>query len=464
MADFDLSRPVIVPKKTVTTITGNTVTTTTNTPPTTIKANKVDEDTANVNAPQIVEGNDNTPISNIPSDSDLDKMVQMAKEVAESNEDIEAIRAAEERTDEERLSLETKDAIEMDNLPEGVTAAQREFAMDDSGKPIFTKEGGELPVADLPIDKVDDLDQFNDNEFKERFMENTKSIHNLSDDDALALLDILTAYRRDKSINVYAKMPETVKNQVKEICMSANIPMTNANSVAKMMMEEMISETATDQTFIDFEKSLNEAMKIPSLIDLYEEHMNDTMNIKLPAMADAIEKEDPVKAKMLRDIAVRYDWARDYSYARETYENSARIRKYVRKRYNEWKKFASEMNYANDDSKFRMPDATTLYPILIKQISNDPDNDITEEEVQKFLTLILSSCDNLDNKALLDAAYIYYLLKDITMLAYVNDQSSQAADTFSAELISNIKALIYYIRAKEDEFYASNQPRERSKK
>ena len=462
MADFDLSRPVIIPKKTVTTITGNTTTTSMNTPHTTIQPNTVDKDTANVNAPQIVEPNDND--ISIPTDSDLDKIIQIAKEVAESNEDIEAIRAAEERTDEERLSLETKDAIEMNGLPEGVTAAEREFAMDSSGKPIFTKEGGELPVANLPIDKVDDLDQFNDDEFKERFMENTKSIHNLSDDDALALLDILTAYRRDKSINVYAKMPETVKNQVKEICMSANIPMTNANSVAKMMMEEMISETATDQTFIDFEKSLNEAMKIPSLIDLYEEHMNDTMNIKLPAMADAIEKEDPVKAKMLRDIAVRYDWARDYSFARETYENTARIRKYVRKRYGEWKKFASEMNYANDESKFRMPDATTLYPILLKQISNDPENDITEEEVQKFLTLILTSCDNMDNKALLDAAYIYYLLKDITMLAYVNDQSSQAADTFSAELISNIKALIYYIRAKEDEFYASNQPRERSKK
>lgn len=437
MADIDLSRPVVIPKKTVTTITNNNTTT----QPTTV-----------------------IPKENVPTESDLDKMVQMAKEVAEENEDIESVRKAEERTEEERMSLETTDAIEVDGLPEGVTAAEREFAMDPSGKPIFTKEGHELPTADIPIESVDDLDQFNDREFEEKFMENTKSIHNLSDEDAIALLDILTAYRRDKSINVYAKLPDTIKNQVKEICMSANVPMTNANSVARMMMDEMISETATDQTFIDFEKSLNAAMKIPSLIDLYEEHMNDTMNVKLPAMADAIEKEDPTKAKMLRDIAVRYDWARDYSFTRDMYESTARYRKYVRKNYTKWKEYADNLNYANNDSKFRMPDATTLYPILIKQIANDDENDIMAFEVEKFLTLILSTCDNLNNHDVLDAAYIYYLLKDITMLSYVNEDSSQAADTFSAELISNIKALIYYIRAKEVEFDASNQPRKRGKK
>ena len=221
----------------------------------------------------------------------------------------------------------------------------------------------------------------------------------------------------------------------------------------------MIAETATDQTFIDFEKSLDEAMKIPSLVDLYEEHMDDTMNVKLPIMADAIEKENPQKAKLLRDIADRYTWSIDYSELRKVYDENTRIRRSVRKEYDKWEKFAEELNYANRDSKFRMSDATTLYTILIKQIANDDENDIDEIMIAKFLTLLYRSCESLNNDDILDAAYIYYLLKNITMLSYVNDSSSRSADTFSAELISNIKAMIYYIYAKEEEFNASNKSR-----
>ena len=396
--------------------------------------------------------------------SNLDEFIEMAKEVADSNEDIESIRKSMERSDEERLSLETEDAIPMENLPEGVTAATREFSMDASGKPIFVKEAEELPAAPIAIDKIDELDQFNDTEFKRNFMSTTKSMYNISDDSAIGLIDVMMAYRRDKSINVYDKLPDEIKKQVQNICMSANAPATSRNAIAKAILDQMIAETATDQTFIDFEKSLNEAMRIPSLVDLYEEHMNDTMNIKLPAMADAIEKEDPEKAKLLREIAVRYDWARDYSKLQEVYDTNTRIRRSVRKEYDKWRKFAEELNYANRDSKFRMPDATTLQIILVKHIANDDSCDITEDQVNKFLTLLYRSCEELNNYDILDAAYMYYLLKNITMMSYVNDDSSQIADSFSAELISNIKALIYYISAKEEEFHASNQPRKRKAK
>ena len=88
---------------------------------------------------------------------------------------------------------------------------------------------------------------------------------------------------------------------------------------------------------------------------------------------------------------------------------------------------------------------------------DDPDNDLTEENVNKFLVLLYRSCSNLHKDELVDASYIYYLLKNISMLNYINDHSSKAADTFSVELISNIKAMMYYIMAKEEEFYASNK-------
>lgn len=433
MADsIDLSKPIIVPnnshKKVVSTISGNNTITT----------------------PDYIP-------------DELNEMVNAAKEVAETNEDIITVR--EERTDEERMSLETEDEIQVEGLPEGLTAAKKEFALDPSGKPIFTNESaGELKATEKNIFELNGVKDENDSTFRESFISNAKTIHNMSDEDAIYMLDLLTLYRRDKSINIYAKLPESVKNQVKQICMSANVPLSNANMVAKMMMDQMIEETATDQTFIDFEKSLDAAMKIPSLIDIYEEHINETMEEKIPAMASAIENEDPEKAKLLRDIGERYTWAKTYSYMRDKYEELARIRKYVRKQYTDVQKRAENVNYMNRDSSFRMPDATILYPILMKNIANDPDNDIDEVGVQKFLTLLFSTIEDLDAHSLLDAAYIYYAVKNISMLSYVDDGSSKSADSFSVELISNIKALIYYLTMKEEEFNASNQSGKRSKR
>ena len=70
----------------------------------------------------------------------------------------------------------------------------------------------------------------------------------------------------------------------------------------------------------------------------------------------------------------------------------------------------------------------------------------------------------MDAHNLLDAAYIYYVTKNISMLSYVDEDSSKSADSFSVELISNIKALIYYLTMKEEEFNASNQSGKRSKR
>lgn len=408
-----------------------------------------------------VEIQDSASVQTTPKNDDelLEEVVAKAAENAEENEDIEHIRDLQhkEYEDRELETLTPDDAIPMPDLPEGVVAVERSYPTDASGKPIFTKEGREsAPAADLDILHVDDLDKFNETAFEDSFKK-VIGDHEISDDDATVLLDLLMAYKKDKSISVYNKMPDSLKDQVKQICLSANIPLSNANMVAKAMLEEMIAETATDQTFIDFEKSIAAAMKIPSLIDIYEEHVSDTVSEKLPKMADAIREEDPEKAEMLMEVAKRYEYSRDFSELKRMYDTTTRIRKLVRRDYSKWKRFAEELNLMNRDTKFRMTDAVSLYPILIKVIANDIDSDIDEVGVQKFMVLLCSSCFNLKKNELVDASYIYYLLKNISMLGYINDDSSRSADTFSVELISNIKSMIYYILAKEEEFYASNQ-------
>lgn len=397
----------------------------------------------------------------------LNQIVSEASEVSEKNEDISKLRELldKEYSDRDISELTPEDALEI--RKDGLVVAEREFDTDASGKPNFIKEHSPDRVpksADLSIFDSSEADL---EEVREETLRKNIGIvgknHNISDEDVMALLDIMIAYRKDKSINVYNRMPFNLQKQVRDLCIANGAPMTYCNQIAKMMIEEMISETEVDQTFIDFEKSLETAMKIPSLVDLYEEHMEDQINVKLPIMADAIENEDPEKARMLREVSDRFTWARTLEFAKKAFDENSRLRKLMRRDHSKYMRFAEELNFANRNTRFRMPDVTLIYPTLVKVINADEDNDITEEEIQKFVTLIIKSCDNLNKEDTVDASYIYYLFKNISMLSYAKTREESAADAFSVELISNIKALIYYIRAKEAAFNANNQPTKRNK-
>ena len=397
----------------------------------------------------------------------LNQVVQEAAEVSSENEDIVKLREIIDSKYADKdvaKELTPDDAIK---VREGLIAAEREFDTDASGKPNFIKEHspeGTVKPADLTIFDAtgEDLEEVREAAMKQNIVAVSKN-PNISNDEVMVLLDLMIAYRKDKSMNVFNKMPPGIKKQVTDLCIQNGAPMSYCNTIAKMMLEEMIAETEVDQTFIDFEKSLETAMKIPSLVDLYEEHMEDQINVKLPIMADAIENEDPEKAKMLRDVSDRFTWARTLEFAKKAFDESSRLRKLMRRDHSKHMKFAEELNFANRNTPFRMPDVTLAYPTLVKVINADEDNDITEEEIQKFMTLIIKSCDNLNKEDTIDAAYIYYLFKNISMLSYAKTREESAADAFSVELISNIKALIYYVRAKEAAFNANNQPTKRNK-
>lgn len=402
------------------------------------------------NEPEAVKPENSEEVDIDTGDDTLNKVIKEAVKNAEENEDIHKIRELQEKEYGSR-DIDELTPSDAEKLENNIIKKVETFPLDAAGKPDFRKPGREAaPASDVDILHIEDLDSLDRKNFEENF-KNTAAAHEISDEAAAGLIDLIIAYRKDKSISVYNHMPDEIKKQVRELCAKNGVPANQVNVMAKMMLEELITETATDQTFIDFDKSIKEAMKIPSLVDMYEDQNAENILEKLPKMADAIQEEDPEKAQMLRGIAKSYEKAVTFSFAKEQYDSVARIRKHVRRDYNDWNRFAKELNLGNEKTNFRMPDATTLEPIVCKVIWAE-DTDITTDEIHKFLTLIFRHCANLDKNNVVDAAYIYYLLKNISMLAYINDDSRDNAESFSAELISNIKTLIYYIRAKESEF------------
>lgn len=390
-----------------------------------------------------METNNVIPLFN----DDLDSVAKMAEEIANENEDISALR----------------DIAQSENDPlDGLVERIVEFGVKSDGTPDFTNASGTLKESELDLMEAIDggLKEENDESFKNAFTSNVVQSYDMSDADAAALLDCIMAYKKDNKINVYSRMPATVKRSIDNICIQNGIPLSEKNAVAKQLCAQFISEAATDQTFIDFEKALDKAMKIPSMTDLYNEHLNETMDKRLPIMAEAIEKEDPVKAKMLREIGYRFTNSITYTMLREFYESNSRARKTVRRDYEKVSKLASELNYANRDSDFKMPDASTLLDIVFKAVVNN-DTELTDVDAAKFLTLVFKSIENFNKKEVLDASYIYYLIKNISMLSYINES---AKSSFSAELINNIKIMMFYIRAKEREFNVDNTRSEHKQK
>ena len=82
------------------------------------------------------------------------------------------------------------------------------------------------------------------------------------------------------------------------------------------------------------------------------------------------------------------------------------------------------------------------------------------DDIYKFAILLCKHCENLDPTNVVDASYMYYLVRNIIALKYTNETKTD----FSAQLINNICNVIVFIRVKESEFNESNLVKSKSSK
>lgn len=373
-------------------------------------------------------------------DDVLNEVVEQAAKSASENEDISHLReiAEEEREDGELVeSTET-------------------FRVKEDGKPDFSKpdEAKELKEADLAPDELDQLDGRNEKILTEG-AKKTAEAYQLTDEEADNIAQILLIYKNNKKMNVYAQMIPSMKARINKMCLETNIPLSQANMVAKYMMDQFLSTASADEEFIDIEKTIERAMKIPSMADIYLEHVNDTIDVKLPLMAEEIQQRDPEKAKVLLNIRDQYYASVLCSRLRDMYDNNTRLRKLVRRNSstNEVLSLAKEVNYFNSKTQFKMPDCTTVRNILFNIMKErGVDYDVIDDFVNKFCTLLFGAASYLDLSDIVDASFYYYSIKNISMLSYVGDKLSD----FSAELISNITITMLYICRREADFNVEN--------
>ena len=347
----------------------------------------------------------------------------------------------------------------------------KDIGLDDEFNAIMNGNYDDLPETDADIFKVADGFMQPSEEAVEARMKDNMEMFNLSEEDTILFLAVISKYKKNKDMHLYGELPEGVKKLIKDLADAQDIPfsITTYNQIAKFFVDEFISSAEMDEAYVDFEKSLNEALKMPTIADLYSEHTKATMDEKIPEMIEKIKDEYPEKAELLQNIRDRFYEAYNLTRLAEHYKTNTRTRKLIRRDWEKPVRFCDEFNMINHRSKFKMPDCRSIIPALNRVLIYDPaaevaicedkeslsrvaKMEITEKDVNKFVVLFGRHGNGLDPTNIIDAAYLYYALKNVTMLNLTNETKT----SFAAELINKICDIIELIRSEEEEFNATN--------
>ena len=308
-----------------------------------------------------------------------------------------------------------------------------------------------------------------------------KKEFDLSDEDVLRLIDIFKNID-DKNYHVYHNLPDKMKNAVTTLMVENKLDPKAAETISRTIIKEVMTEAGINNALIDLEKAIDEALNIPSIVDMYSEHTRNVMENIIPETIEKIKDDFPDKADRLAAVKDAFTRSYNFEVCKEAYVNNARLRKAVRRFDMEFSRTLDKFNYINEKSSFKMNDVRlvpeALKKVLIEDldaalgvINNDINElkpidraiymaDVSEDDIKKFCVLIFKYCENMDPCDLIDATFMYYLMRNIIMLKHGNESKTE----FAAELINNICGVITFIRDKEAEFNESNMDKPKHSK
>ena len=399
------------------------------------------------------------------SDFDIEKIVDAAEQsIPEGGIDMREIQNKVEVNIDAELESEVIESVNTNNNTKvGIISGPGTAKVS-----LFDIDGDKIPGSD------------------EKIIESTantaKDTFDLSDEEVFQLMDTLTKMRNNPNYPVYINLPKKVQTIIAKLAYDNKVPINNLENISKAMLEEFMKEAGIDNTLIDLEKAIDEALQIPSVMDLYTDHTKNVFENIIPETVDRIKDEFPDKAQTLLDV--KHAFQDSYSYARMMMEycSNARLRKTIRRWESEYAKVLDKFNYMNSKTNFKMNDVNLIIDILAQVLIDDPNRsaeihrnssekvsemdamlinkDIVMEDIYKFAILLCKHCENLNPTNVVDASYMYYLVRNIIALKYTNE----AKTDFSAQLINNICNVIVFIRVKESEFNESNLVKSKSSK
>ena len=99
---------------------------------------------------------------------------------------------------------------------------------------------------------------------------------------------------------------------------------------------------------------------------------------------------------------------------------------------------------------------------MVEVLAGKLDPKYTERDIANFVIAFAKTCDRLSADRIEDCAYIYYTIRNITDLAFIE----QAGTEFSKQIINNIETTIDKIKEVEQHYLdmKTERPVKKSKK
>lgn len=259
----------------------------------------------------------------------------------------------------------------------------------------------------------------------------------LSDEEAMQVVELLRKVKNKEEVNVYREMPEKLKVLVRQLS-----PVKSPEwfkTTAREMLNQLISDINLDKEFLDFNTALSKELEIPDILSMYADHNREKLEKTLLETADKIEAKAPHKAETLRGISKSF--TDSYTFVRQKeLLNKPGVKRTIKKLANDSKRFhrvCDEFNYkykTYTTNNLVINDISLLLPVLERKISDK----YSYETLAKFVALLLEECKNYDPKNLAQHAFMYYSIKDILNLDHVDINLSE----FNTLLVHNIEEVM----------------------
>lgn len=247
----------------------------------------------------------------------------------------------------------------------------------------------------------------------------------LSDEDVTSLLKLMYKLQADDKTKVYSHLPDKMQEFCRQLVsmqlesMNASgrtTPIKELNTLlektAKDTMKMFIGEMEKDKGYNDLQKSLEQELKIPGLIDMYNDYQYDLMYTKLLEKADLIEEKFPEKAHTLRAISKAYLDSVNFDTLTKLAESNSKEARHLDKDVKKYARFCREFNYKYNTTDLIIKDCSLMSLSLARVLPQT----YSEDNIKKFIIFFCKAVANMKPSNLIEHTFMYYTVSTIISL------------------------------------------------
>lgn len=313
--------------------------------------------------------------------------------------------------------------------------------VNDDMEPVKVAEDQKAPITDedledVPVSTLEVTD--------DQVLTNMHNIigEGISDNDAMALIDIMRRYKAGEKFSVFNALPEAIKIQIRKSASETGEAPRHAilEFFAKNLINDIISDAFMSTEINNFQNELNTYAKAAGnvtgvIVDSYTDEVKEKFETGLLETADKIQESNPEKAEELREIAKYFCYTHTLELIKKHIENGGDT--YLNRCYKKSRKikqYTASFNAYYEGTVPKIRDIESL-AIPFRQL-------MVDEEVAETLVVMLGdSCYEQPKGSLVGNIYAFYLLTGVMNIA----MSADTSDTIR-EIRNNIAILVSEVR------------------